>query len=98
MKTFSAIVFGVGFLMVSGAPGLAQMGDMGDAMKKAAGDAAQQQIMKSAGLPTPGAPAAAPAADTGAANAPAVAPGAADAPAVAPGSDAGAPAAPADAP
>jgi hypothetical protein len=102
MKTLtSAIALGIGFLMVSGSPARAQFGDMGDAVKKGAEDAAEQEIMKKAGVPTPGAPAAAPAADTGAAIAPAdqpkVAPGAADAPAAAPGSDTGAPSAP-DAP
>jgi hypothetical protein len=85
----SAIVLGIGFLMVSGSPALAQYGDMGDAVKKGAGDAVKQEVMKGAaekaGLPAPGAPAAAPAADTGAASAPVgepqVAPAAADAPA-----------------
>ena len=104
MKAFSsAIVLGIGFLMVSGSPARAQFGDMGEAVKKGAGDAAKQEIMKGAaekaGLPTPTAPAAAPAADTGAAGAPVgepqVAPGATDTPAAAPGSDTGAPSAPA---
>jgi hypothetical protein len=81
MKAFSsAIVFGIGFLMVSGNPARAQLGDMGEAVKKGAGDAVKQEIMKGAaekaGLPTPTAPAAAPAADTGAAGAPAAAPAA----------------------
>ena len=88
----SAIVLGIGFLMVSGSPARAQFGDMGEAAKKGAGDAVKQEIMKGAaekaGLPTPAAPAAAPAADTGAAGAPAAAPG----------SDTGAPSAPADEP
>ena len=107
MKAFSsAIVLGIGFLMVSGSPARAQFGDMGEAAKKGAGDAVKQEIMKGAaekaGLPTPGATAAAPAADTGAASAPVgepqVAPGATDTPAAAPGSDTGAPSAPADEP
>ena len=77
MKAFrSAIVLGIGFLMVSGSPARAQFGDMGDAVKKGASDAAKQEVMKAAGVPTPTTPAAAPAADTGAANAPAAAPGA----------------------
>ncbi|MGD0948374.1 MAG: hypothetical protein ABSA52_13175 [Candidatus Binatia bacterium] len=102
----SAIALGIGFLMVSGSPARAQLGDMGDAVKKGAGDAVKQEMMKGAaekaGLPTPGAPAAAPAADTGAASAPVgepqVALGATDTPAAAPGSDTGAPSAPVDAP
>ena len=101
MKTLSsAIVLGLGFLMLAGSPARAQFGDMGDAVKKGAGDAAKQEIMKGAaekaGLPTPGAPAAAP--GTGAASAPEVAPGAVEAPAAAPGADAGAASAPADGP
>jgi hypothetical protein len=92
MKALSSvIVLGIGFLMVSGSPARAQLGDMGDAVKKGAGDAVKQELMKGAaekaGLPAPEAPAAAPAADTGAASAPAgepqVAPAAADAPAAA---------------
>jgi pyruvate dehydrogenase E2 component (dihydrolipoamide acetyltransferase) len=92
MKALSSvIVLGIGFLMVSGSPARAQLGDMGDAVKKGAGDAVKQELMKGAaekaGLPAPGAPAAAPAADTGAASAPAgepqVAPAAAEAPAAA---------------
>jgi hypothetical protein len=102
----SAIVLGIGFLMVSGSPARAQYGEMGEAVKKGAGDAVKQEMMKGAaekaGLPTPGAPAAAPAADTGAASAPVgepkVAPGATDTPAAAPGSDTGAPSAPVDEP
>jgi hypothetical protein len=85
----SAIVLGISLLMLSGSPARAQLGDMGEAVKKGASDAAKQEIMKQAGLPTPGTPAAAPAGDAGAANAPAdtpkVAPGAAEAPANAPG-------------
>jgi hypothetical protein len=92
MKALSSvIVLGIGFLMVSGSPARAQLGDMGDAVKKGASDAVKQELMKGAaekaGLPAPGAPAAVPAADTGAASAPAaepqVAPAAADAPAAA---------------
>jgi len=44
----SAIVLGIGFLMVSGSPARAQFGDMGEAVKKGAGDAAKQEIMKGA--------------------------------------------------
>jgi len=85
MKALSSvIVLGIGFWMISGSPARAQLGDLGDAVKKGASDAAKQEIMKEAGLPTPGTPAAAPAADTGAASAPAAAPG----------SDTGAPNAP----
>jgi len=100
----SVIILGVGVLLCSGSPARAQLGGMGDAVKKGAGEAAKQELMKGAaekaGLPAPGAPAAAPAADTGAANAPAgepeAAPAAADTPAAAPGADTGAPDAPAD--
>jgi hypothetical protein len=76
----SAIILGSVFLMVSGSPASAQLGDLGEAVKKGASDAAKQEIMKEAGVPTPGTPAAAPAADT-----PKVAPGAAEAPANTPG-------------
>jgi hypothetical protein len=94
----STIVLSIGFLMFSGSPARAQLGSMGDAVKDGAADAAKQEVMKgvakNAGLPAPGAPAAAPAGDTGAATAPVgdpkAAPAAAGAPAVAPGSDAGA--------
>lgn len=97
MKALSrVIVLGIGVLMYSGSPARAQLGDMGEAVKKGAGDAAKQEIMKGAaekaGLPTPGAPAATPAAGTGAASAPAGAPQVAPA---APGADAGAADAPA---
>lgn len=90
----SAIVLGLGFLMVSGSPARAQLGDMGDAVKKGAGDAAKQEIMKGAaekaGLPAPAAPAAASGAASAPAGEPQVAPAAADAPAAVPGSDTGA--------
>ena len=93
MRAFSsAIVLGIGFLMVSGSPARAQFGDMGDAVKKGASDAAKKEVMKAAGVPTPTTPAAAPAADTGAASAPAAAPPAA------PGSGTGAANAPAGEP
>ncbi|HVO27885.1 MAG TPA: hypothetical protein VMW56_30110 [Candidatus Margulisiibacteriota bacterium] len=74
----SAIVLGIGFLMVSGSPARAQFGDLGEAAKKGASEGVKQEIMKQAGLPTPGTPAVTPAAaaDTGAASAPAAAPGA----------------------
>ena len=90
----SAIVLGIGFLMVSGSPARAQLGELGEAAKKGASDAAKQELMKQAGVPTPGAPAATPAADTGAATTPVGepkgTPGAAEAPAATPGSDTGA--------
>ena len=94
MKTLtSAIVLGIGFLMVSGSPARAQLGELGEAVKKGASDAAKQEIMKQAGLPTPATPAVTPAADTGAAAAPVGepkgTPGAAEAPAATPGSDTG---------
>lgn len=96
------IVLGIGFCMVSGSPARAQFGDVGDAAKKGASDAAKQEGMKAAGLPTPVTPAAAPAADTGAASAPAAAPGAdtgaANAPVGAPQVAPGAVDAPASAP
>jgi hypothetical protein len=100
MKAFTlAIVLGIGFLMVSGNPARAQVGDTGDAVKKDAGDAVKQEIMN-AGLPMPGTAGAAPAADTGAASAPVgepkVAPGAAKPPAA--GSNAGVADAPVDQP
>jgi hypothetical protein len=105
MKAFtSAIVLGIGFLMVSGSPARAQLGEMGEAVKKGAADAAKQEMMKGAaekaGLPTPEAAAATPGAETGAASAPVgepeVTPGETDTPAAAPGSDTGAEDAPAD--
>ncbi len=100
MKTrSSAIILGIGLLLCSGSVAHAQLGDLGDAMKKGATDAAKQELMKEAGVPTAGAPAATPAADGGAANAPAdpnAAAPAAGAPAAAPGTDPGAANAPAD--
>ena len=96
----SAIVLGIGFVLWSGSPARAQLGDLGNAVKQGATDAAKQELMKQAGVPTAGAPAATPGADSGAANAPAGAPNpaapAAAAPAAAPGADDGAPHAPAD--
>ena len=94
MKALSSvIILGIGFLLCSGSPARAQFGDMGEAVKKGATDAAQQELMKKAGLPTPGAPAATPGAEAGAANTPVAT---AAAPAATPGADAGAPNAPAD--
>ena len=97
MKTLSsAIVFGIGFVMLPGTPARAQVGDM-KALQKGAGDAAKQEVMKGAaekaGLPATGTPGA-PDADGAAATAPA----AADAPAAAPGTDSGATNAPVGAP
>ncbi len=101
MKTrSSAIMLGIGLLLCSGSAARAQLGDLGDAMKKGATDAAKQELMKEAGVPTAGAPAATPAAEGGAATAPAGDPNAAapaaGAPAAAPGTDPGAANAPAD--
>ena len=96
MKTLSsAIVLGIGFWMLSGSPARAQVGATGEGLKKWAGDAAKQEVMKGAaekaGLPAPGAPGAAGAAATApAGEPPVVAPAAADAPAAAPGSETGA--------
>ena len=73
MKALSAIVLGLGLLMLSGTPARAQFGEMGEAAKKGAGDAAKQEIMKGAGkagLPTPGEAEATPAGEPGAAAAP----------------------------
>lgn len=73
----SAIVLGVGFLMVLGSPAHAQFGDLGKAVQKGASDAAKQEIMKGVaeqvGLPTPVTPAATPAAAPEAADTPAAA-------------------------
>jgi hypothetical protein len=80
MKAFtSAIVLGVGFLMISGNPARAQVSDTGDAMN--------------AGLPMPGTGGTTPAEDTGAASTPVGEPkgvrGAASTPVAAPGANAG---------
>jgi hypothetical protein len=82
MKALSSVIgLGIGLLMVSGSPADAQLGGMGDAMKKGAADAAKQEMMKGAaekaGLAVPGTATAAPAAETPAAGTP----GAADTPA-----------------
>ena len=76
MKTLSSvIILGIGFLLCSGIPARAQLGELGQAVEKGAADAAKQELMKQAGLPTAGAPAVTPAAtpgaESGAANAPA---------------------------
>jgi hypothetical protein len=76
MKTFSSvIIFGVGLLLGSGSLVHAQYGNMGEAVKKGAGDAGKEALMKGAaekaGLAAPGAPTATQGADAGAANAPA---------------------------
>ncbi len=93
----SAIVLGIGFLMVSGSPARAQFGELGEAAKKGASEGVKQEIMKQAGLVTPTAPAATPAAETGTpVGAPKGTPGAADTPAAAPGADKGAGGAPED--
>ncbi len=89
----SALILGIGFFLCSGGSARAQLGDLGNAVKQGATDAAKQELMKEAGLPTPGAPAATPGAESGAANAPASEPKAAvpaaAAPAAAPGADSG---------
>lgn len=98
MKTrHSALILGFGLCLCASSPARAQLGDLGNAMKQGAEDAAKQELMKQAGVPTAGAPAATPGAESGAANAPAdAAAPAAGAPAAAPGADTGAPNAPAD--
>ena len=52
----SAIVFGIGFLLVSGSPARAQLGGIGEAAKKGASDAVKQEVQKGIaeqiGLPT----------------------------------------------
>ncbi len=90
MKTLSGVaILGIGFLLCSGSPARAQLGELGTAVEKGAADAAKQELMKQAGLPTPGAPGATPAGAAGAESAPAgepkAAPAAADTPAAAPG-------------
>ena len=103
MKALSRpIVLGLGFLLVSGSPARAQLGGMGEAVKKGAADAAKQEVMKGVaekvGLPTPTAPVSTPTAGTGAVSTPVgepkVTPGAAEAPAAAPAADTGAATAP----
>ena len=89
MKTTAGlIVLGLGFLLGAGTPAYAQLGELGNAVKQGAEGAAKQELMKQAGLPTAGAAAATPGAETGGANAPTPA---AAAPADAPGTDGGAP-------
>jgi hypothetical protein len=101
MRTLSsAIVLGIGVWMLAGSPARAQLGGMGEDVKKGAGDAAREQVMKGAaekaGLPTPAAPGAGGAAATApAGEPPVVPPAAADAPAAAPDSETGAASAPA---
>jgi hypothetical protein len=101
MKTLSSvIILGIGFVLCSGSPARAQWEGMGEAVKKGATDAAKQELLKQAGVPTPEAAAATPGADTGAATAPAeepeATPAAADAPADAPDVDTDEPDAPSD--
>ena len=95
MKVLSTlIVLGIGFWMVSGRPALAQY-DMGDALKKGAGDIVKQQA-EQAGLLAPGTATAAAGTATAAAGTPtAAATGAASTPGAASGSTAGAANAPA---
>jgi hypothetical protein len=85
----SVVVLGIGFWMVSGRPALAQY-DMGDALKKGAGEVVKQQAEQAGLISTPTAAAAAStptAAATGAASTPGAASGstagAANAPAAA---------------
>lgn len=82
------ITLAVGLLVCCGSPARAQLGDLGAAVQKGATDAGKQELMKQAGVPTPGTPAATPAAEGGAANAPA------GGEKVAPAGDTGAPDAP----
>jgi hypothetical protein len=89
MRTLSGvIILGIGFLLWFSSPARAQLGDMGEAVKKGAADAAKQELLKKAGLPTPEAAAATPAEE------PKATPEAAEAPADMPGADTGAPNAP----
>ena len=80
-----AIVLGIGILMVCGSPVRAQFGDMGEAVKKGASDAAKGQVMKELGMETPTAVAATPAAATTPAG---VTPAAAGTPATTPAGEA----------
>jgi hypothetical protein len=97
MKTrSSALILGIGVFLCFGSPARAQLGDLGNAAKQGATDAAKQELMKQAGVPTAGAPAATPGAEPGAANAPAGEPTAAAPAAAAPDADTGAPDEPAD--
>jgi hypothetical protein len=99
VKTLSSVIIvGINFLLCSGSPARAQFGDMGEAVKKGAGEAVKQEMKgagEKAGLPAPEATAATPGAATGGASAPAggaeAAPAAADTPAAAPGADTDAP-------
>lgn len=87
MKTRNGtLVLGIGLFLCFGSPVHAQLGELGNvgnAAKQGATDAAKQELLKQAGVPTAGAPAPTPAADSGAASAPAGEPKAApaDAPA-----------------
>ena len=94
----SVIILGIGLFLCSGGTARAQWGEMGEAAKKGAADAAKQELLKGAGVPTPEATAATPAAETGAVTPAAEEPNttpAAEAPAGEPGADTGAPKAPA---
>ena len=78
MKVLSSVVvLGIGFWMVSGRPALAQY-NMGDALKKGAGDIVNQEAQQAGLISTPTAAAAAStpsAAATGAASTPSAASG-----------------------
>jgi hypothetical protein len=95
MKALRSVIgLGIGFLMVSGSPARAQY-DMGDGLKKGAGDVVKQQA-EQAGLLAPGTATAAAGTATAAAGTPtAAATGAASTPGATPGSTAGAANAPA---
>jgi hypothetical protein len=76
-KLGSMTVFAIGLLLCFGSPARAQLGEMGEAVKKGATDAAKEELMKKAGLPTAvPTPAATPATTPEAAETPAAEPGA----------------------
>jgi hypothetical protein len=87
-----AIILGIGFFLCSGSPVRAQLGELGQAVEKGASEAAKQELMKQAGLPTAGTPAVTPAATPGAEGGAANAPAGEAAPAATPESDTEAPA------
>jgi hypothetical protein len=88
----TAIILGIGFFLCSGSLARAQLGELGKAAEKGASEAAKQELMKQAGLPTAGTPAVTPAATPGEEGGAANAPAGEAAPAAAPESDTEAPA------
>ena len=88
----TAIILGIGFFLCSGSPVHAQLGELGQAVEKGAGDAAKQKLMNQAGLPTAGTPAVTPAATSGAEGGAANTPAGEAEPAAEPESDTEAPA------